>query len=170
MTKPKVKAKKKSKESKTSPRRLQAAKKQVKALELRVQGLSFRQIALELKYKGPSGAHGAVDTALERQIREPAEQVRQLELERLDRLQIMPWKQATVIGDPKAIANVLKIMERRAKLLGLDAPIVYDIEDIREIARTVYAVIERRVADPEVREMMYGDLKWTGEENGKYQN
>jgi len=163
----KAKVKKNSKESKTSPRRLLAAKKQVKALELRVEGRSFRQIALELKYKGPSGAHKAVDAALERTIREPAEQVRQLELERLDKLQIKPWKLATVIGDPKATASVLKIMERRAKLLGLDAPVVYDLEDIREIARTVYAVIERRVTDPEVREMMHRDLKWTGEENGR---
>jgi len=166
----KAKVKKKSKESKTSPRRLQAAKKQVKALELRVQGLSFRQIALELKYKGPSGAHKAVDAALERTIREPADQLRQLELERLDRLQIMPYKQATVIGDPKATASVLKIMERRAKLLGLDAPIQYSLEDIREIAHTVYASINRRVTDPEVREMIYHDLEFTGEENGKYQN
>jgi len=167
MTKPKAKVKKKSKESKTSPRRLRAAKKQVRALELRVEGLSFRQIALELKYKGPSGAFSAVESALERTIREPAEQVRLLELERLNRLQIMPWKQATVIGDPKAIANVLKIMERRAKLLGLDAPVVYDLEDIREIAHTVYASINRRVADKEVREMIYHDLEWTGEENGR---
>jgi len=170
MTNPKAKVKKKSKESKTTPRRLRAAKKQVKALELRVEGLSFRQIALELKYKGPSGAYKAVDAALERTIREPAEQVRLLELARLDRLQVMPWKQATVIGDPKAVANVLKIMERRAKLLGLDAPVVYDLEDIRRIARTVHEAIKRRVKDPEVREMMYDDLQWTGEENGRYQD
>jgi len=166
----KAKVKKKSKESKTSPRRLQAAKKQVKALELRVEGRSFRQIALELKYRGPSGAHKAVDAALERTIREPADEVRQLELERLDRLQIMPWKQATVIGDPKAIASVIKIMERRAKLLGLDAPITYSLEDIQEIAHTVYGVIERRVTDPELRELIFHDLEFTGEENGRYQN
>jgi len=166
-TKSRRKGKKKSKESVTSPRRLRAAKKQVAALALRLEGVSFRQIALELKYKGPSGAHQAVDSALERTIHEPAEAVRALELERLDQLQIMAYKRATVAGDVPAAGLVLKIMERRAKLLGIDAPIVYDLEDIRAIARTVHAAIERRVADPEVREMMYDDLQWKGEVNGR---
>jgi len=132
-----------------------------------LEGFTFRHIALALKYKGPSGAHKAVDAALERTTREPAEAVRLLELERLDRLQIMAYKRATVAGDVPAAGLVLKIMERRAKLLGIDAPIVYDLEDIRAIARTVHAAIERRVADPEVREMMYDDLQWRGEVNGR---
>ena len=169
-TKSRSKGKKKSKESKTSPRRLRAAKKQVAALEMRVGGFSFRHIALELKYKGPSGAHKAVDAALDRTIREPAEAVRLLELERLDQLQIMAYKRATVAGDVPAAALVLKIMERRAKLLGIDAPVVYDLEDIKEIARTVHAAIERRVKDPAERENLFYDLKWTGEENGRQQN
>jgi hypothetical protein len=45
--------------------------------------------------------------------------VRQLELERLDRLLIALWDLATG-GSLGAIDRVLKVMQRRAELLGLD--------------------------------------------------
>jgi uncharacterized protein YicC (UPF0701 family) len=44
-----------------------------------------------------------------------------MELDRLDRLQRAAWATA-MQGNPKAILSILKIMERRAKLIGLDAP------------------------------------------------
>jgi hypothetical protein len=44
-----------------------------------------------------------------------------MELARLDRLQAAVWGDA-IAGDIAAIHTVLKIMERRAKYAGLDAP------------------------------------------------
>jgi hypothetical protein len=50
-----------------------------------------------------------------------AERVRELELERWDRLILGLWPKARA-GDEKAVRAVVAVMERRAKLLGLDAP------------------------------------------------
>ena len=154
----KVNKKKKSKESKTSPRRLRALKKQVAALELRVQGKSFRAIALELKYSGPSGAFAAVEAALKRTLTGHSEEVRNLELERLDRLQMEVWILATEGANLQAIEKVLAIMRRRAALLGLDAPIEYTFDDIRRIARKIHAVVNSEVASKAVRERIFDAL------------
>jgi hypothetical protein len=56
---------------------------------------------------------------MERTIGNPAKELRDLEAARLDRLQEQPWLQA-VQGNLAAIDRCLRIMERRAKLLGLD--------------------------------------------------
>lgn len=53
---------------------------------------------------------------------EDAEAIRQVELERLDRLTEAVWSRATA-GDDSAIDRVLKLMDRRARYLGLDAPV-----------------------------------------------
>jgi hypothetical protein len=69
-------------------------------------------------------AHKAVTKAmadLQAQQEEAAEQVRAMELDRLDQIMFQHFTQA-LKGDTAATDRVLKIMERRAKLLGLDAP------------------------------------------------
>ena len=47
------------------------------------------------------------------------EEIVELELMRLDKLQLLEWRKAQK-GDGKAVQNILKIMERRASYLGLD--------------------------------------------------
>lgn len=153
-----TKDKKKTKESKTSARRLRAFKKQVAALELRVKGESFRSIALELKYAGPSGAYKAVEAALERTLTARSEHLRQLELERLDKLMLIPWKRATIAGELVAIDRVLKIMERRAKLTGIDAPTEFTLADIQSIARKVIHVVSAEVEDKKTRARIFDEL------------
>src|SRR3989339_619812 len=105
-------------ESITSKRRLAAAKRQAEALQLRSGGAGFAQVAAELGYTSPARAFEAVNAALDATLREPAEKVRELEADRLDRLQSAHWGNA-MLGDQNATAVVLKIMERRARLLGL---------------------------------------------------
>ena len=73
-------------ESKTSERRLEAIEKQRKALELRKAGVGYVAIAKQLGYAGPSSSFKAVNSALKRTLQEPADEVRRLELERLDAL------------------------------------------------------------------------------------
>ena len=93
-----------------------------KVLEARLLGMSFDQIAASLGYASKSGAHHAYKRALQRTIQEPADEVRQQELERLDRL----WRgiiDPASRGDVQAINTALRIMERRARYLGLDAPV-----------------------------------------------
>jgi len=113
-------------ESKTSQRRLEAAENQRKALELRKAGVTFASIAETLGYRGPSGAYRAVMSALRKTLQEPADEVRKMEAERLDALLLALWAQAKS-GNQGAVDRVLRVMERRAKLLGLDMPTRADI-------------------------------------------
>ncbi len=69
------------------------------------------------------GAYKAVMRILDRMARltaEDATKVRDLEIQRLDKLLNAVWAKAEK-GDPTAVKRVLEIQERRAKLLGLDS-------------------------------------------------
>ena len=109
--------------SRQAPSRVRAAQLEQKCLELRSAGLSFREIARELKV-APATAYKAVArglAAVNAGCREQAQELRALEALRLDQMQAALWEQATD-GEVKAIDRVLRIMERRARLLGLDEP------------------------------------------------
>lgn len=105
--------------------RARTAERRTKAIALRIAGADWEQIAATLEYKGGRGeACKDVTRALEAHIREQhqqAEVLRETELLRLDRLQRGQWTQA-VAGDSRAADTVLKIVDRRMRLLGLDVP------------------------------------------------
>jgi DNA-binding CsgD family transcriptional regulator len=109
--------------SRQGPSKVRTAKLEEECLRLRLDGLTHREIAAELGI-APSTAYKRVRHALEdvnaRNAGE-AENLRTLEMLRLDELQNALWEKA-IDGDDKALGRVLAIMERRAKLLGLDAP------------------------------------------------
>ena len=115
-------------EPKTSKRRIAAKEKQAEALELRKAGLTYDAIAARLGYTNKTSAYKAVMTALNDLRREPAEEVRRLEVERLDALWQRLWDRLNMAGPLKLsdlgqiIQYALKLSERRAKLLGLDQP------------------------------------------------
>lgn len=127
-------------ESKTSENRISAAERQVQALALRKAGIGYAAIARELGYAGPSGAYKAIMTALQSLTREPAEELRTLELARLDDLLAGLWADARR-GNVLKIDRVPKIMARRAALLGLDAPQRVAVTDYRKEAETIAAEI-----------------------------
>lgn len=115
-------------ESTTSQRIIRGRERELKALEMRKAGATFEQIGNALGIT-PQGAHRAVKRALRRIIEksdEAAEEIRRLELERLDAMLLALWPQAKR-GNLGAVDRILRIMERRAKLLGLDAPKAVDI-------------------------------------------
>lgn len=116
-------------ESKTSKRRLEAIETQRQALELRRSGMSYPAIAEQLGYAGPAGAFKAVESALQRTLQEPADEVRRIELDRLDFMLRKTWEWVEN-GEPKAIDRALRIMERRARYLGLDAPQTVNVQHI----------------------------------------
>lgn len=118
-----------------------------RALELRKEGLTFEAIAEivadEFKLPNYSRPRAYDDVSfslaeLAREYRGEAESLRQLELERLDTLQNALWPAATN-GDDRAIGAIMKLMERRSKLLGLDAPVQLLVEQIvdRELREAV---------------------------------
>lgn len=108
-----------TRENSTSPRRLTAARRQARAIELRQQGMTYDQIAAEVGYSCRGSAQKAVAKALDRVTREPAQNLLNLELERLDAMHRGIWDRA-IDGDLKAIDAMLRIMAHRAKLLRLD--------------------------------------------------
>ncbi len=110
---------------KTKPETIEAKIKAAAALEARKEGKTFDQIAEECGYNSRQAAHDAVKRALDAIIREPADSLRILDLERLDVLWQIQYLNAQS-GDVQAMAACMKIMERRARLLGLDAPIKTD--------------------------------------------
>jgi hypothetical protein len=102
--------------------------RQLQALELRKAGVSYQKIADALGYAHASGAHKAVESALKRTLQDPADEVRRLEVERLDAALFALWPSVTK-GQYKAVEVALRLMERRAKLLGLDAPTKTDVNN-----------------------------------------
>jgi hypothetical protein len=95
-------------------------------MELRKAGAGYDRIAQELGYYDASGAYKAVVQGLKEVCQESAGELCILEVERLDRLMLGHW-QAAIGGNSEATDRVLKIMKRRAELLGLDAPTKTDI-------------------------------------------
>lgn len=107
--------------NKTSPSTIDAKVRAARALELRMEGMKFDDIANELGYNSKQAAFDAVSRELKAITREPAEEVLRLDLERLDRMWGIHYLNAQA-GDAQALASCMRIMERRARLLGLDAP------------------------------------------------
>ena len=106
---------------KTKPETIEAKLKAAKAVELRMEGKTFDEIAEEAGYNSRQAAFDAVRRAITAIVREPAEELIKLDLERLDKVFGIHYLNAQG-GDVAALAACMKIMERRAKLLGLDAP------------------------------------------------
>lgn len=100
-----------------------AAARALQALELRKAGATYEAIARQCGYSGKGAAYNAVQRELQRTMQEPADDVRQLELLRLDDLYRAMIPKA-LRGDKDStwyVDRCLNIMDRRAKLLGLDA-------------------------------------------------
>lgn len=136
-----------SRRSGSSPEvRATVAARRARAIELRLSGRTYRQIADDLGYKTPAAVHTDVTRALEansKELAERADVLREIELERLDAMlreanAIMASRhplidrgaQVLVDGQPvwddrprlMAMEKILRIEESRRRLLGLDAP------------------------------------------------
>ena len=99
-----------------------AAARRLQVLELRKAGASMRAIARQVGCS-VSTAHKHLWAALGElatEQRGKADSLRTLELERLDRY-LFALEPAISRGEPRAIAAAVRIMERRARFLGLDA-------------------------------------------------
>lgn len=109
--------------SRTSGRSVLAREREVQALELRKAGASYAAIGQALGISA-MGAYKAVQRALKRLTKHSeaaAAEVRALELARLDAMLLAIWPQVKQ-GHLGAIDRALRISQRRAALLGLDAP------------------------------------------------
>ena len=92
------------------------------ALTLRSRGYKYQQIADQMGCSKPT-AYARVQRALAAIPAEAVEEYRKLEGDRLDTLLNIAMYEAQTRKSMYAIDRVLSIMERRAKLMGLDAPV-----------------------------------------------
>jgi DNA-binding CsgD family transcriptional regulator len=106
-----------TKSSRTSPAMIALAERRAKTLELRRQGRSFQEIAARLGISDRT-AHRDVSISMAQIVAEPATHLLQLELLRLDEMQ-KGFYAAACEGNIAATNMCLRIIDRRAKLLGL---------------------------------------------------
>ena len=131
-----------------APERVSAAQHERDAVAMRIAGATYRQIGDKLGVT-ESAAARAVKRVLERTRKaadEDAETLRQQEAERLDALQLAVWPQA-VKGHQGAVDRVLRIMARRAALLGLDAPTRQEVTGADGEGLTIRVIREDRPID-----------------------
>lgn len=130
--------------------KLSARDKEVAALDLRRKGYSYRQIAMELKCHEDT-VYDAVKRALKHlneTIMESAAELRRLELERYDAW-LKALEPACEAGDTKAIGTAIRVSERRASLLGLDAPkqTMFELKapkDTAQLAQEIVDMMEKK--------------------------
>ena len=104
--------------------RAKTAERRRRAIELRLAGATYEQIAETLGYSSRAAAYVDIDRALRAALAEQhqeADMLRHQELARIDTLQRSVWD-AAMQGDLRAVDVALRCIDRRCRLLGLDAP------------------------------------------------
>lgn len=132
--------------ARTSVNDINARERMNQALSLRKAGATLDAISKACGYGSRSSAHKAIRRAMNELPRENAEDLRQLELERLDELMLAHWRNAKV--DVQAGHLVLKIIAQRCTLLGLNIdPSVSEARNtvvIREVPMGYLGITEEK--------------------------
>ncbi len=149
-------------------RTIDTAERDAECARLRARDHTYQQIADTTGFTSATGARFAVERALARTITEPGEELRRIELMKLDALARAAWRvlearhylvsQGRLIrledGAPpleddgpvlQAIDRLLKISERRSRLLGLDSPVRMEVLTIDAIDAQL-AVLDAEIA------------------------
>jgi DNA-binding transcriptional MerR regulator len=116
---------------KTGKRIVLAAERDAKALQLRIEGYSLEQIKDALDYGSISEVSTIISKRLRERLTPPTEELRELERSRADHTESLAHRYMQKFDDEGRLsaadaAALIRIastsQERRAKLLGLDAP------------------------------------------------
>ena len=108
-------------ESKYSPRRIEAVDKQRQAVELRMAGRTWQEIADALGYADHSGAVRAVQDSLQKTRGVPSAEFRELTLERLTKILQVQWP-SMLRGEVPAAKLCLQTIGDMRQLMGVDMP------------------------------------------------
>lgn len=108
--------------------RIERATRRQEAIALRRAGVGVDAIATRMKVH-PSTVYAWMKDAIAAIPREEADELRLLELDRLDAI-FRGHFTAAVSGDVRSAETCLKVMERRARLLNLDAAHVAGLEQV----------------------------------------
>lgn len=147
---------------KSSPQSLHTDMVATKALEMRIAGKDFREIADALGLRSASGAYEAVQRAFTLGVIIPNNELRMIEVERLEKLHAELWPLAVgpealnVTDRLEVIDRILKIGAQRQKVAGLEqapetnqqdrANKLADIE--RAIAAYIRMMVESKQPEP----------------------
>lgn len=110
---------------KNTKKQLEMAERRKEALQLRLAGASYQAIADHLgvsKYTAYHDVQGEIADI----PKELASELRREELMRLDTLQRAVWKEA-VQGNIDAVKTALQVVDRRIRMMGLDAPTAVNV-------------------------------------------
>jgi hypothetical protein len=133
--------------------RAQAAQRRATVLRLRLGGYQFQQIGDMLDPPcSMQRAHQLYLAALAQIVREPAEELVKADCERIDML----WRIAlthALQGSARWAEVALRCLERRARMLGLDAPtrseVRMSVEEVDELDREIEQLLAaQRGLDP----------------------
>lgn len=101
--------------------------RETKAVQLRQAGVTYDQIAKAVGFADESGAYKAVRRAIERRQYDAVDDLRAMELDRLDELHRSLWPKA-LNGNLHAVDRLLRVMQQRAKYIpGLEVPTAVDV-------------------------------------------
>lgn len=137
--------------SKTSAAQTATELRQIEAVKLKMEGLSFQQIADRLGYANRSCAFAAYMAALGKSRSREVDALREEQGAMLDELMLEPYE-AALEGDLDALNAVLKIMERKARLHCIDlkdTPIkvtLPKLEGAKDAVAFVGALVEKVTA------------------------
>ena len=124
-----------SKESRYSPRRIAAMKREQQALELRMAGHTWLSISEALGYADNSGPIRAVEGLLKRTLAPTVSQWRALSAERLSKIIQVFWPKM-LAGDEGAAKICRQGVADLRALFGTDAPVEVTL-NIRDEARRI---------------------------------
>jgi hypothetical protein len=109
------------KQEKAKPVRVRNRAQMLQAIDLRTAHCSYDQIGKSMGISKTRAYElvmaGMAD--LDASVKEAAEVLRAIEVRRCDAQAMKLWLQS---GNPRVTDSILRVMERRARLLGLDAP------------------------------------------------
>jgi hypothetical protein len=171
-------------QTRTGKRHMEIAARRIRAMELRASGLGYQEIADRLGYSNPGTAYKDVHEGLRLNAAKATQDLRDVEADRLDRMTHALWSRAVgrapveadpergIEADPGIPANeelidrVLKIMQRRARLLGLDEPVRKDVTSSGQPVGYTFIrpVPPGQLAPPEPAHQGNGNV-WEGERN-----
>ncbi|GAB2918582.1 hypothetical protein ACFMQL_20475 [Nonomuraea fastidiosa] len=102
--------------------KLERHERRYQALQMRIAGVSHAVIAQRLGYSSPAVVGKDITAALKKAAKAEAmaaEELLHLEINRLDRMMASIWPKV-LKGEVNAVEAALKIVNKRANLLGLD--------------------------------------------------
>ncbi|GAA4123618.1 hypothetical protein GCM10022415_28950 [Knoellia locipacati] len=105
--------------SSKSQKKVQARRRGLECVKGILQGKTYQEVADEQGYSSRGAVHRVVQQTLAQEQAETIDELRTLELARLDSLQRAFYPAATA-GDLKAAEMVLKVMAQRSRLLQLE--------------------------------------------------